>query len=392
MKSYRETIKQLMENEIHKLVNKDIICEFNVFGFIKKYVKNISSFLSKAFKNLPFGKSKTVKFNLSDHLEESRNIVEGGGTAYHYGAYVEILTAKKIHDKLLEYFNSGEIGINTNVDEKMLATSMKVVKKEDDLKRAEISSTMIADEIFKNLIKLEDILFIKKITILRTGLPTIRADLTINLQKDDIGNVIEKLEYSLKSMAGKNFTVYSSTGGAFLKLFVDFKGKKRKEWLEMVEKKIDDFDILEKKLKDSAQYKKNNDEESLSKNRIEISKIVSKIINQYGSSEPFVSNFLEVCGLDFENVEKIYVAVGEHKNINLVNSETSQNFKKLLEQISKGVYITSEHKGDEKGFIIKIMGLKDNLEIPIPIRGGWGVTSSKSGTPKLNILGTSEIF
>jgi len=373
-------------NEVRRIMEAILLGELHIDRNIDKIKEYFRKF-TKNLKNIPFGWNKKIVIHIP------KTLTEGHGDSYTYGEYVEVLSVFKIVNKFIDG-KINHINVTTNVNDSVIQKVKNKGISETDIIRGEESASLIAEAIFDEMRKIEDFLFISHIEVQRTGKPGVRADITISVKKKYREDVIKTLEYSLKSMASKTFTPYSSTGTAFLKLFVDYKGKNRREWLELVKQKMGDdpffLDLL-KYLKLAAEAKKQNNENDIDTYRQAISNLMANIINKHGKDQTFIKNFLDVCGFNFDKTENIYVAVGKANNVKLYSSNSSENFKELLNKIREGVYISAEHKEKESGFSIIIVN-KLGSKIDIPIRGGWGVTSSKAGTPKLNIIGNADIF
>ena len=343
-------------------------------GFVKtfKFIRNkFKSLLNK----LRFGQKISISLSSGKLNEE----FDAGHRAL-LGFYSEYICAVYLSEKLK---NSGFKVIDNNIvseaneyKKKLTTVDHQQVKKTEDFGKE------LGKSIFEDIIKVEDIQLIEQFDIKRTGVPGFRADITVVVKKRDESDVYNLIEASLKSLSGNSFTIFSSTVNGFIwKVIYGKEGNSNNDIITKKEGNVIEYSDMAK------QSYVNGDTTNLEKYRSLLSDEVVKIINKYGKDNVFIENFKHKSELNFE-AKDVYLVIGKTKVQRVINSNNSKQFKTLVEKVNGGIVITAK-KTSNLGFTICVNNSKTGNEI-IGYNCGWGVTSSRSGIQKLNIMGSAK--
>jgi len=395
---------------------------FNSFRVESKLSSVVNNIIRKLISTLNFGKQKKIKISM--RINE-----DAGGLQAQYGYFSEFVTATSLAQHLYE--NNHDVVFRgkhgTNAVSSLLEYQKKYenyIRKVDDSKKVEekltiqkVRGSKMGSEIYKDAIHSSvDIPFLEFDVLLtgESGKGITKADVELVIKKQGDKEAIDTIYASLKSYKSWSINLANTT----LVSFINRMKMKVSDWdMETIktgqnirqditsiflnDKIINKKKAISKKYsnavwnavkgwkpvstrKEITREHKNMLQQAYLKHSVDFLPYFVDVLNKaYKKDRRNINdNFLDLMG--FDGADDVYMAVGTIKNVQVVSSRNSAEFKKLLDDMigNKNLNIEFIHKkGNTSSIMVKVTDGFGNLIIA----GTWSIGKTGSlGQAKIN--------
>lgn len=387
----------------------DFLNEGKIGNFLKRTKTNISSFVKKIISSIGFGQTKKIQLSsINERISQ--------GMQSQLGYYSEYVTAQRIID-LMESQNLS-VSLNGNSSNPSSAINKKVSdyrnhilsidsSLESDVMSQEQQGARMGDSIYDDAIMVSDDLILLHFNVILTGdslKGQNKADVVVEIKKQDTNEVIDNIMASLKSYKKWSINLANNTLTSFfdnigvtlnksdLNKLKQLQDVRRSVWRHYVN---DDYNGLRKlygnkvaskakplfkdkyvkKSKPTDQQKKYVKEAHDAIQRDISDYFVSLLTKEYNKNKKSINKKI-LALLGFDGTDDFYLAVKQKEKISVLSNRTSKKYKELIDRIQ-------EH------FELKIM-YKSSAPTTINIEF-YDVKGSKLLSSKISIGQTASV-
>jgi hypothetical protein len=351
--------------------------EGKIGKFLKKAKSGLSSFIKKIISSLGFGQTKKIQLS-------SMNEKVTSGMQAQLGYYSEYVTAQEIirslmSDNLSVSLNGSKSNPKSAIDKKVSEYRNTILtidpKLEDEVARMEQQGYQMGQSIYSDAIISSDDLILIHFNVILTGdslKGKNKADVVVEITKQDTKEVIDNIMASLKAYKGWKINLANNTLTSFftnLGVKLDSKSAEKLNHLQSVRARLwrfyvnDDFKGLKKsygskvasavKPMFKTKYEKGTEPTAQHKKFIKaghdvIQKDISNYFvgllkNEYKKNKLGINkNILSLLG--FDGTDDFYLAVKQRNKISVLSNRTSPMYKKLIEQIQSDFELVIRYK------------------------------------------------